>query len=63
LINVLGENPKVLFLNCHGDSRRKENGKITSFFCFESVEEKIAMLEEFNEEKLTELLKAKNWGV
>ena len=31
------QKPKVLFLNCHGDKKRVD-GKLSSHFCFESVE-------------------------
>jgi len=47
LLKVLFERPKILFLNCHGDKKRVD-GKVTSHFCFESVEQ-LGMLEEFNE--------------
>jgi len=42
-------------LNCHGDKIRVD-GKLTSHFCFESVEQ-LALLEEFNERKLFALLR------
>ena len=59
---ILCKNPRVLIIMCHGMLKKTLQGHEQCYFCFESEEEPY-LIDEFDEQRLMMLLKAKKINI